>query len=142
MVTVANRSLLHPLHAILLAFPVALFISAVVSDITYRATAEMQWSHFSSWLIAGGLLLGGLAMVWAFVDMFRVPAASRRGWLVIYPLLLLAMWVVGLFNAFLHARDAWYSVTPFALLLSVMTALLAFVAAWIGYSGVMVRRHP
>jgi uncharacterized membrane protein len=36
-----------PLHALLLAFPVALFASALLSDITYLKSAEIQWSNFS-----------------------------------------------------------------------------------------------
>lgn len=42
---------LHPLHAILLAFPMALFSGALLSDITYLNSAEMQWSNFFAWLI-------------------------------------------------------------------------------------------
>ena len=52
--TVTNsRSFANPLHAILLAFPVALYPAALLTDITYLNTAEIQWSNFSSWLIAG-----------------------------------------------------------------------------------------
>ncbi|MFN3537755.1 MAG: DUF2231 domain-containing protein, partial [Brevundimonas sp.] len=43
--------MLHPLHAILLAFPIALFSFAVATDIAYLNTAEMQWSNFSAWSI-------------------------------------------------------------------------------------------
>lgn len=46
-----SRRSVHPLHAILLAFPIALFASALLSDIIYLKSAEMQWSNFSAWLI-------------------------------------------------------------------------------------------
>lgn len=131
-----------PIHAILLGFPVALFTAAVVSDVTYRRTAEIQWSNFSSWLIAGGLFFGALVLVWAIVDLFRRPRSLRRGRPLAYLIILAAMWVLGLINAFLHARDGWYSVTAVALVLSIITALLALIAAWIGHSRPLRREQP
>ena len=44
----------------------------------------------------------------------------------------LAAWLVGLFNAFVHARDAWASM-PNGLILSVVGAVLALVALWLGF---------
>ena len=52
----------------------------------------------------------------------------------IYFLVLLVMWVLGFINALVHAKDAWATM-PDGLYLSVVAALLALVAAWIGYSG-------
>lgn len=124
---------LHPLHAILLAFPFPLFLGALASDLAYRSTFHVQWANFSSWLIAGGLVGGGFALLWALVNLFRRGTADK-GLLVTYFLVLLAMWVLGLVNAFVHAKDAWATM-PEGLYLSVLTTLLALVAAWIGYSG-------
>ena len=47
--------------------------------------------------------------------------------------------VLGLLNAFIHAKDAW-AIMPEALWLSSISALLAFVAAWIGFSGIRTER--
>jgi uncharacterized membrane protein len=65
--------------------------------------------------------------------MFR-SAAARRGKIIIYVAALLLMWVLGLVNAFVHAKDAWATM-PEGLYLSVIVTLLALIAAWIGYSG-------
>ncbi|MBS3649824.1 hypothetical protein KEU06_14525 [Pseudaminobacter sp. 19-2017] len=121
---------LHPLHAILLAFPFPLFLGALVSDITYWNTFQVQWANFSSWLIAGGLLGGGFAMLWALIDLLRF----RTGRTFLYFIVLLAVWVLGFVNALVHAKDAW-AIMPESLYLSLVTTLLALVAAWIGYSG-------
>lgn len=123
---------LHPLQAILLAFPFPLFLSALLSDVAYVASYHVQWSNFSSWLIAGGLFFSGFAVLWALVDVFLV-GAPRRKWQAIYFLLLLAMWGFGFINALIHAKDAWASM-PEGLYLSAITTLLALVAAWMGYS--------
>lgn len=125
---------LHPFHLILLAFPVALFVSAVLSDIAYLRTAEIQWSNFTAWLIAGGLAVAVPLLIWAILLAVRAHAPARRR-ATVYVLLLAAMCVLALLNSMIHGRDAWYSVTATGLLLSVATALLALIAGWIGYSG-------
>jgi uncharacterized membrane protein len=124
---------LHPLHAILLAFPFPLFLGALLSDLAYWASFQVQWANFSSWLIAGGLLVGAFALLWALVDLFR-RGTARKGRPAVYFVVLLAMWVLGFVNALVHAKDAWATM-PVGLYLSAVTAFLALVAAWIGYSG-------
>ena len=124
---------LHPLHAILLAFPLPLFAGALASDLAYRSSFHIQWANFSSWLIAGGLLGGGFALLWALVNLFR-RRTDRKGRPIVYFVVLLAMWGLGFVNALVHAKDAWATM-PESLYLSVIATLLALVAAWIGYSG-------
>lgn len=119
---------LPTLHAILLAFPIALFGAALVSDIAYLNSAEIQWSNFSAWLITGALVFGALVLLWALIDLLR----RRRG--LIYAALLGLMCLVGLINAFQHSRDAWSSVGTTGLVLSILSALLALAAGWLGYS--------
>ena len=124
---------LHPLHAILLAFAFPLFLGALLSDLAYWGTYEIQWANLSSWLIAGGLVGGGFALLWALADVFRFRAfRSLRP--LIYFVLLLVMWVLGFISALVHAKDAWATM-PEGLYLSAVTTLLALAAAWIGYSG-------
>lgn len=124
---------LHPLHAILLAFPVALFPSALASDITYLNSAVVQWSHFAAWLIAGGLLFGAPVVLWAIIGLIKPRTPASRGRALLYLVLVAAMWIVGLVNAFRHSADGWNSVGMLGLVLSIVTTVLALVAGWIGY---------
>jgi uncharacterized membrane protein len=117
----------------LLAFPLPLFVGALLSDLAYWSSIHVQWANFSSWLIAGGLLGGAFALLWALVDLFRHRRSDgrRRG---AYFVVLLVMWVLGFINALVHAKDAWATM-PEGLILSAVTTLLALVAAWMGFSG-------
>lgn len=123
---------LHPLHAIVLAFPLPLFLSALLSDLAYRSTFHVQWSNFAAWLIVGGLLVGTIALLCALFGAIRRGMRARRS--MAYLVVLLAMWVLGFINALVHGKDAW-AIMPAGLYLSVIVTLLALVAAWIGYSG-------
>jgi len=123
------RSTPNPLHATLLAGTVPLFLGALLSDIAYFRSYQIQWSNFSSWLIAGGLVFCALALLFALVNLIR--ADHKKGRPLTYFLLLLATWVLGFINALEHAKDAWATM-PLGLVLSVIVTLLACIATWIG----------
>jgi hypothetical protein len=78
-------------------------------------------------LVIGAMVLVSIAIIFEIVDLVR----GSRG--AIYIVLLVATWIVGLFDALQHARDAW-GIMPTALLLSVVAAVLALVATWIGFA--------
>jgi uncharacterized membrane protein len=122
---------IHPLHAVLLAGTIPLFLGALLSDIAYARTYEIQWNNFASWLLAGGLVFGAVALLFALVGLFQPN--RRGGRYAVYFLLLLVTWVLGFIDALIHARDAWASM-PTGLVLSVIVTVLACVATWIGFS--------
>lgn len=124
-----SRHVPNPVHATLLAGSIPLFLGGLLSDITYFQTYEIQWTNFASWLIAGGLVFCGFAMVFALVNLVR--AGHKKGRPLIYFLLLVATWVLGFFNSLVHAKDAWASM-PSGLVLSVIVTVLICAAAWVG----------
>ncbi|WP_093395966.1 DUF2231 domain-containing protein [Halopseudomonas xinjiangensis] len=121
----------HPLHAILLAGTVPLFFGALLSDIAYFRTYQIQWSNFSSWLIVGGLVFCGFALLFALANLIR--AHYQKGRAMVYFLVLLAAWILGFINSLEHAKDAWATM-PVGLILSAIVSVLVLVAAWIGLS--------
>ena len=127
------RSPPGPLHAILLAGTVPLFLGALLSDITYFQTYQIQWSNFASWLIAGGLVFCGLAVLFALVNLIRADRKAGRP--VVYLVLLVVTWALGLVNAFEHAKDA-FATMPSGLILSTLTTLLIAVTAWLGLTSI------
>lgn len=123
---------LHLVHAVLLAGTIPLFVGVLLSDIAYSTSYELQWKNFASWLLVGGLVFGGLALLWTLIELFR--AGQRGSGPVVYFLLLLAMWALGFIDALVHAKDAWASM-PAALILSAIVAVLAIAATGLGFSG-------
>jgi len=125
-----GRSWIRPFHALLLGGTLSLFLGALLSDIAYYRSYEIQWNNFASWLIAGALAVGVLVLLSAIVDLAR---AAWRGRPAVYFVLLLVAWVAGFVNALVHAKDAWASM-PAGLVLSAIVFVLACVAAWLGFS--------
>ena len=120
----------YPLHAVFLAGTVPLFAGAALSDAAYASTFQIQWNNFASWLIAGGLVFAGIALIFAIVDLCRAHRRTRG--IFLYAMILLATWVLGFFNALLHGRDAWGSM-PTGLYLSIIVTVLACIATWLGF---------
>lgn len=116
-----------PLHATLIAGTVPLFLGALLSDIAYTQTFQIQWANFAAWLIAGALVFGGFAFLFALVNLFRT--GLRAGRAARYVVLLFAAWALGLVNAFQHAKDAYASM-PTGLVLSAIVLVLALAATW------------
>ena len=131
--------MLHPLHAILLAFPIALYSYAVATDIAYLNTAQIQWSNFSAWSIILALFFNGLLVAWVIIEaiMGRRSPGLMRG--LIYLVILVVMFIVGLINIFHHSQDGWASVGAPGLIMSIVCALLALIAAWMLHSRSIVR---
>ena len=121
---------LHPLHAVLLAGTVPLFLGALLSDWAYCASYEIQWKNFASWLIVGGLLFAVLALLAALIGLLR---GRRGGRSITYVLLLVASVALAVVNALVHAKDAWASM-PEGLVLSAIGYLLVLAATWLGLS--------
>ena len=126
---------IHPVHAVFLASMLPPFLGALLSDIAYANTYDIQWQNFSSWLIVGGMVFCGITLVLAIVGLFR---GWRDGRGVLYVLAVAATFVLGFINALVHAKDAW-AMMPEGPILSAIVLLLALLATWLGFAGYRTR---
>jgi uncharacterized membrane protein len=67
----------HPIHPMLIVFPLGLFIAAVIFDIIYKATGNVTFAMVAFWNIAGGVIGGLLAAVFGLWDWLAIPAGTR-----------------------------------------------------------------
>jgi Predicted membrane protein len=129
----------HPIHPMLVPFPIACFVGALITDIVYWRTAEIMWATFSAWLLTAGLAIGALAALFGLIDFLGSRAIRARG--VAWAHMIGNILVLGLslINAFVHSRDAWTSVVPTGLVLSAVVVLILLFTGWMGWA--MVYRH-
>ena len=119
------------LHPFFISLGGTLLMAALFTDFMYSSNDLMQWSNFSGWLIAGGLVL---ALISAIVLLFEV-SLGRAGtirWLDF--LLLAAAAVLSIINALVHTRDAWTSVVPTGITLSAVVTVLLLVVGIRGWT--------
>lgn len=129
----------HPIHPMLVPFPIVCFTGALVTDIVYAETARMQWANFSVWLLTAGLVMSVFAALAGIIDFFgdRRVRDLRAAW--IHGAGNAIAVVLAIVNAFVHSRDAYTSVAPTGLILSALVVLILLVTAWLG--GELVYRH-
>ena len=128
----ASQYAIHPVHAALLAGSVPLFFGALLSDWAYASSYNIQWINFAAWLLAGALVLLGLVLLWAIVDLLRADVPRTRSRLM-YLAFVAVTFLLGFIAALVHAKDAW-AVMPAGLILSIIVFLLALAALWMGLS--------
>ncbi len=129
----------HPIHPMLVPVPIVCFVGALITDITYFATANIIWADFSTWLITVGVIVGVLAAIAGLIDFLgnRLIRTQRPAWPHVLGNLLVL--VLATFNMLIHSRDAWTSVVPTGLILSALVVLILPVTGWLGWS--MVYRY-
>ena len=63
----------HPVHPIIVVFPVAFLTAAAGTDIGYWLTKDFFWARASTWLIGLGLVAGILAALVGMSDFLKIP---------------------------------------------------------------------
>lgn len=67
----------HPIHPMLIPFPLALFTTAAIFDVVYLVTANPDWARAAFLLIPVGLGFGALAAIFGLIDFFAIPRNTR-----------------------------------------------------------------
>ena len=132
-----------PVHAILVTFPIACFTGALLTDLAYAGSAEVQWTNFSQWLLLFGTVFAGFAALFGLIDYFGNHRSERPAIGLAHMVLNLVLFVIAVFNNLVHARDGWTSVMPTGLALSAVTVLILIVSGFLGHrmAYVHVRRE-
>lgn len=71
------RLLGHPVHVMLVHFPLALLSVAVIFDIVRLSTGNPFWGEMVYWLIIAGLIGGLAAAVFGLADWLGIPRGTR-----------------------------------------------------------------
>jgi uncharacterized membrane protein len=71
----------HPVHPIVIVFPLGLLPIAVLFDVIFLVTHNGYWAGISFWLIAAGVIGGLLAAIFGLADWSNLPRsrATRIG---------------------------------------------------------------
>lgn len=129
----------HPLHPVIVTFPIAFLVGAAGTDIGYWLTSDPFWARASVWLIGVGFGAGILAAITGFLDFFKVKRVRDRsaGWLHMGGNV--AAMVLSLINLVLRQGNPAQPIVFTGLALSIVVAALLGVTGWFG--GELSFRH-
>jgi uncharacterized membrane protein len=128
----------HPIHQMLIVFPLGLLGTSLAFDIAYQATGNARWADIAYVMIASGVVTGLLAAVFGLVDWLSIPShtrAKRIGALhglgnVVVVGLFAVSWLMR------YGHPAYAGIAP--LVLAIAGVSLALVTGWLG--GELVNR--
>lgn len=122
----------HPIHPMLVPFPIAFWLAALVCDVTFVANGGEGWFTASVWLIGAGLVFALLAAVFGFVDFFSEPLIRelRHAWEHMLGNLVAA--VIAAVNLGLRIVAGTEAVIPWGLTLSCLIGLILLFTGWRG----------
>lgn len=122
----------HPIHQMLIVFPLGLLAMAVIFDVLALSLGNGYWSEIAFWMIASGVVTGLLAAPFGAIDWAAIPSGTRAkrigalhgiGNVVVVLLFGLSWWL---------RRDVPARPETLALLLSFSGAVLALGTGWLG----------
>jgi uncharacterized membrane protein len=130
----------HPLHAILVPFPIACFIGAFFTDLAYWRTADVLWSRFSIWLLTVGLIVAAFAVIAGLIDFVASPhiRTLKSAWF--HMLGNIVVLILSVLNAFIHSRDGYTAVVPEGIILSGVVVVILLCTGWLGWGMVYRQR--
>ncbi|MGZ2410785.1 putative membrane protein [Sphingomonas sp. F9_3S_D5_B_2] len=128
----------HPLHPMLIPFPIVCFVGTLVTDIVYSRNHDAGWATASHWLLGIGLLTAAAAALAGFTDYLGDERVRKLGDALKHMLANVTAVVLELVNFFLRLRNNDF-IDSTGVYLSAVVVLILLYSGWKG--GDLVYRH-
>lgn len=129
----------HPIHPMLITFPITFFVSTFVADLIYWQTGSAVWAAATVWLLGAGLIMAVLAAVMGLTDVLG-DAQIRNlsdGWLHAGGNAVVVL--IELYNWYARYESGGAAIVPTGLVLSLIVVLILLFTGWKGWE--IVYRH-
>jgi uncharacterized membrane protein len=129
----------HPIHPMLIPFPIAFFVSAFVTDLAYLSGCGPNAAKASVWLLGAGLVMAALAALAGVTDFLgeRRVRALRTAWL--HMIGNVTAVVLELVNFLLRYPGGTDTVPGAGVFLSGLVVVLLLFNGWMGWE--LVYKH-
>lgn len=129
----------HPLHPLIVLFPIAFLVGAFGTDLGYWLTTDPFWARASVWMLGVGLASGIPAVITGLSDFLRIDRVRKRtaGWAhLILNIVALGLAAV---NYFLRLGNSTEAIWPIGITLSLIVATVLGLSGW--YGAELIYRH-
>jgi uncharacterized membrane protein len=128
----------HPLHPMIIPFPIVCFVGAFVADIFYVSNNAQGWATASNWLLGFGLGFAALAAATGLTDYMGDDRIRRLGVALRHMLANVTAVVLEVVNLAIRLVDQ-SKIESIGIFLSGATVLVLLYSGWLG--GELVYRH-
>ncbi|MFY0664845.1 MAG: DUF2231 domain-containing protein [Natronospirillum sp.] len=122
----------HPIHPVLIHFPVAALLGLVCTDLAYLWTGDFFWARASIWLVGIGALGGWVSGTVGLIDLLIVPRIRRLITAGCHAILAVMLLSLASLNWLLRLGDPAAVVWPWGLYLSLLTAGVIALTSFLG----------
>lgn len=129
----------HPLHPMIIHFPVAALIGLVATDTAYWMTADPFWARAGLWLAGVGAIGGWVASAAGLIDLLMVARIRQKITAWCHTVLAVTMLSVATLNWLLRYSEDVVTVSAGGPWLSLVTAIMIGLTATLG--GRLVYEH-
>lgn len=129
----------HPVHPMLIPFPVAFFVATLVCDIVFWRNGNATVATAATWLLGAGLVMAALAAMAGLTDVLgdaRIRALNDA-WLHAGGNVLIVL--IELYNWYARYSEGTSAIVPKGLILSLIAVAGLLFTGWKGWE--MVYRH-
>jgi len=129
----------HPIHPMLIPFPIAFFVATFVCDLAYWQTSNAAWATAAMWLLGAGLIMAALAAVAGLTDVLgepRIRALNDVWWHAGGNVIVV---LIELYNFFARYSEGTSAIVPKGLVLSFVVVCILLFTGWKGWE--MVYRY-
>jgi len=127
----------HPVHPMLVVFPVGLWVFALVCDVAHAVSGSATWQTVATFCVAGGIVGALLAVVPGLIDYFSIDEAEMRRIANLHLAVNLGAVVIFAINLWFRFRLPVESNVPLGL--SVVGVLAIGFGGWLGGEMVYVK---
>jgi uncharacterized membrane protein len=126
------RAFGHPIHPMLVVFPLGLFATSLVFDVIRLAGGLQEFSVAAFYMIGAGIVGGLAAAVFGIIDWLQIPGGTRAKRIgALHGLGNIVVTVLFVLSWTIRFTDPT-TLPPGALVVSVVAVLLALVTGWLG----------
>jgi uncharacterized membrane protein len=122
----------HPLHHMLVAFPIAFLIGAFATDIAFWSTRNVFWAQASYWLLIAGIVTALIAAIPGLIDFLTIDRVRNLTIAWVHFLGNLLVVALALINLWLRWNDPAAGVPGWGFNLSLLSTALLLVNGWLG----------
>jgi uncharacterized membrane protein len=129
----------HPIHPMLVPFPIAFFVATFVCDLAFWRTGNPDWATAGLWLLGAGLIMAALAAVAGLIDFIgeeRIRALNDAWWHAGGNVVVV---LLQLYNWYARYSEGTAAVVPTGLVLSLIVVCILLFTGWMGWQ--LVYRH-
>ncbi len=129
----------HPIHPMVIVFPIAAFVGALLTDILFLVTTDEFWARSSLYLILAGVVTGAVAGTIGAVDYLSIPRVRSIRAATFHGLGNVIVLILGIVNLMARVNDHVEGLRSPGIILSVVIGLLLVGTGWLG--GELVYKH-